>query len=153
MRAHVLQLSYWWDRFIASDPALARLKMGLRAMLGMGLSLVVIAVLGRLLHQPVSVAFIGVMMGVCLASVSAASLWGSSLVFLLVIFLAVFSRRFGPRGLALGMIAVMIFFMSLFFHVPIAQLPWACAGSARCFSAPHVRSLPSLPLAPAGRSL
>lgn len=153
MRAHALQPSYWWDWFIASDPALARLKMGLRAMLGMGLSLVAVAGLGRLLQQPMPVALIGVMMGqlasinvqdplprqqritllsaipvavatVCLASVSAASLWGSALVFLLVIFLAVFSRRFGPRGLALGMIAVMLFFMALFFHVSIAQLPW-----------------------------
>lgn len=153
MRAHALQPSYWWDRLVASDPDLTRLKMGLRAMLGIGLSLVAIMVLGKLFHQQLMLALTGVMTGmtvpinvqdplprqqritllsalpvavaaVCLGTLSAASLRISALVFLLVIFLAVAARRFGPRGQALGMIAFMTLFLSLFFHAPVAQLPW-----------------------------
>ncbi|MFL5343941.1 MAG: FUSC family protein [Hyalangium sp.] len=153
MRAYALQPSYWWDRLVVSDPDLARLKMGLRATLGIALSLVAIFVLGKLFHQPLMLALTGVMTGmtvpinvqdplprqqritllgalpvavaaVVLGTLSAASLWISALVFLLVIFLAVAARRFGPRGLALGMIAFMTLFLSLFFHAPVAQLPW-----------------------------
>jgi uncharacterized membrane protein YccC len=153
MRAHALQPSYWWDRLVASDPDLARLKMGLRATLGIGLSLAAIVVLGTLFHQPLTLALTGVMTGmtvpinvqdplprqqritllgalpvavaaVCLGTWAAESLLISTLVFLLVIFLAVAARRFGPRGMALGMIAFMTLFLSLFFHAPVAQLPW-----------------------------
>ena len=157
MPAQAWEPSYWWDRFIASDPALARVKMGLRAMLGLGLSLAAIAGLGKLLHQPLSVALVGVMMGqmasisvqdphpreqrmtllcaipisvvsVGLAALSASSLVVSALVFLGVIFLAVAAQRFGPRGVGLGMIGFMLFFLSLFFHAPVAELPWVLAS-------------------------
>ncbi|WP_224372765.1 FUSC family protein [Hyalangium versicolor] len=157
MRAHAFQPSYLWDRLITSDPDLARLKMGLRALLGMGLSLVAIVVLGGIFHQPVALAMAGVMTGmtvpinvqdvlhreqritllsalpvavaaVCLGTLAAASLTVSTIVFLLVAFLAVSARRFGPRGLALGMIAFMTLFLSLFFHAPVAQLPWVVAS-------------------------
>lgn len=159
MPAHAWELSYWWDRFIASDPALVRLKMGLRAMLGLSLGLAAIAGLGTLFHQSISVALVGVMMGmmgainvqdphpreqritllwaipisiaaVGVAALSAPSLWVSAIVFLGVIFLAIAAQRFGPRGVGLGMIGFMLFFLSLFFHAPVAQLPWVLASVA-----------------------
>ncbi|KFE69201.1 FUSC family protein [Hyalangium minutum] len=159
MPAHARDPSYWWDRFIASDPALVRLKMGLRAMLGLSLGLAAIAGLGTLLHQSISVALVGVMMGmmgainvqdphpreqrvtllwaipisiaaVGVAALSAPSLVVSAIVFLGVIFLAIAAQRFGPRGVGLGMIGFMLFFLSLFFHAPVAQLPWVLASVA-----------------------
>ncbi|SEK82860.1 Uncharacterized membrane protein YccC [Stigmatella aurantiaca] len=149
--------SYWWDCFLASDPDLGRLKMGLRALLGLGLTLASLAVLSPLVHQPMSLGMVGMMVGmmasvsvqdplprqerltllcvpgvaaaaVCLGAVSALNLVVSSLVFLGVIFLAVAVRRFGPRGTALGTIAFMTFFFSLFVHARPAQLPWMLAS-------------------------
>ncbi|EAU63872.1 FUSC family protein, partial [Stigmatella aurantiaca] len=155
MRA--FQPSYAWDCFVASDPDLSRLKMGLRALLGMGLTLVVLAVLGQLLHQPTSLGMVGMMVGmmtsvsvqdplppqeritllcvpgvaaaaVCLGAISAPNLVVSSLLFLGVTFLVVSARRFGPRGTALGTIAFMTFFFALFVHASAAQLPWMLAS-------------------------
>lgn len=151
--------SYGWDCFLASDPDLGRLKMGLRALLGLGLTLAALAVLSPLVHQPMSLGMVGMMVGmmasvsvqdplprqerltllcvpgvaaaaVCLGAVSALNLVVSSLVFLGVIFLAVAVRRFGPRGTALGTIAFMTFFFSLFVHASPAQLPWMLASIA-----------------------
>ncbi|WP_224250150.1 FUSC family protein [Hyalangium gracile] len=68
------------------------------------------------------------MAAVCLGTLAAVSLAVSAVVFLVVIFLAVSAQRFGPRGLALGMIAFMTLFLSLFFHAPVAQLPWVAAS-------------------------
>jgi uncharacterized membrane protein YccC len=149
--------SYWWDCFLASDPDFSRLKMGLRALLGLGLTLVALAALSSLVHQPMSLGMVGMMVGmmasvsvqdplprqerltllcvpgaaavaVCLGAVSALNLVVSSLVFLGVIFLAVAARRFGPRGTALGTIAFMTFFFALFVHARPAQLPWMLAS-------------------------
>ncbi|MDY7229384.1 FUSC family protein [Hyalangium rubrum] len=157
LRGEGLRTSYWWNRFVASDPDLARLKMGLRAVLGMGLSLGAITVAGRLLHQPTALGLVGVNVGmmaaisvqdpllpqqrvtqlcmplvaavaVCLGALSSAHEVASALLFLGVIFLAVFARRFGPRGMALGMITFMTFFFALFFHASVAQLPWMLAS-------------------------
>ncbi|SES91083.1 FUSC family protein [Stigmatella erecta] len=155
MRA--LHPSSWWDCFLASDPDLSRLKMGLRALLGLGLTLAALAGLSPLAHQPMSLGMVGMMVGmmtsvsvqdplprqerltllcvpgvaavaVCLGAFCAPNLVVSSLVFLGVIFLAVAARRFGPRGTALGTIAFMTFFFSLFVHASPAQLPWMLAS-------------------------
>lgn len=48
----------------------------------------------------------------------------SLVVFVAVIFTAVFIRRFGPRGTALGMISFNAFFFALFFDAGPAALPW-----------------------------
>ncbi|MDC0706900.1 FUSC family protein [Stigmatella sp. ncwal1] len=155
MRA--FRLSHGWDCFVTSDPDLSRLKMGLRALLGMGLTLGALTVLGPLVHQPTSLGMVGMMVGmmtsvsvqdplprqeritllcvpgiaaaaVCLGAISASNLVVSSLLFLGVTFLAVSARRFGPRGTALGTIAFMTFFFALFVHASAAQLPWMLAS-------------------------
>ena len=49
--------------------------------------------------------------------------WLSFGAFVLAVFLAVFLRRFGPRGTALGMMTFNAFFFSLFFHAQLSELP------------------------------
>ena len=48
----------------------------------------------------------------------------ADVVFVTVTVVAVYIRRFGPRGFALGMAAFMPFFLTQFLHVTAAQLPW-----------------------------
>lgn len=43
--------------------------------------------------------------------------------FVLLIFGAVYSRRFGDRGTALGLIGFQVYFISLFVHATVATLP------------------------------
>jgi uncharacterized membrane protein YccC len=46
-------------------------------------------------------------------------------VFLVVIFLAIYVRKYGPRGMAIGMVAFMGFFIALFVQLQPGQLPAA----------------------------
>ncbi|MDN5894627.1 MAG: FUSC family protein [Nocardioides sp.] len=43
--------------------------------------------------------------------------------FIVVLFAAVWVRRFGPRGTALGMVAFISYFFALFLHADISQVP------------------------------
>ncbi|PRZ41009.1 fusaric acid resistance family protein [Antricoccus suffuscus] len=43
--------------------------------------------------------------------------------FIAVLFTAVWARRFGPRGTALGMVSFISYFFALFLHATIAQVP------------------------------
>ena len=45
-------------------------------------------------------------------------------LFVVVVFLAVYVRRFGPRGTALGMVTFMSYFFSLYLQARFAELPW-----------------------------
>jgi hypothetical protein len=45
-------------------------------------------------------------------------------VFVVVVFAAVYIRRFGPRGRALGMVAFMAYFFTLYLRASVSQLPW-----------------------------
>jgi Fusaric acid resistance protein-like len=51
-------------------------------------------------------------------------------VFVAVTMVAVYIRRFGPRGFALGMAGFMPFFLTQFLHVTTAQLPWLLLAAA-----------------------
>ena len=44
--------------------------------------------------------------------------------FVLVVFTAVYVRRFGPRGTALGMVTFMSYFFSLYLRAKFSELPW-----------------------------
>ena len=44
--------------------------------------------------------------------------------FVLVVFTAVYVRRFGPRGTALGMVTFMSYFFSLYLRAKFSDLPW-----------------------------
>ena len=43
--------------------------------------------------------------------------------FIVVLFAAVWVRRFGPRGMALGMVAFISYFFALFLHATLSQVP------------------------------
>ena len=80
------------------------------------------------------------MLGPAVVSLTAGTLLAShrvlaDVVFVTVTMIAGYIRRFGPRGIALGMAAFMPFFLSQFLRVTVAQLPWlllAAATGNRC---------------------
>jgi uncharacterized membrane protein YgaE (UPF0421/DUF939 family) len=51
-------------------------------------------------------------------------------VFVVVMMIAVYVRRFGPRGFALGMAGFMSYFFTQFLQATLAQLPWLMLGAA-----------------------
>jgi len=46
------------------------------------------------------------------------------IAFVVIVFVAVYIRRFGARGRALGMVAFMAYFFTLYLRAGISQLPW-----------------------------
>jgi uncharacterized membrane protein YccC len=153
------------DRLAASDPGLLRLTAGLRTVTAIALTL---AVLG-MARVPVPHLVAGAMtamvstfavrekqrarqavtvalgLPVALASVSLGALLNQRVVvgdvfFVVLIFCAVYSRRFGDRGTALGLIGFQIYFLSLFVGATASALPalygvicvaFACSATAR----------------------
>lgn len=147
-----LHPAHLWDLLVTADPDLGRLRQGVRAMLGAGLSALLISQLASRLGEPPTVTFVGTMMGmmgsqlatdathreqrrttllmvlpagaaVTVGTLTAGIPLLGAAGFAATIFLAAFVRRFGPRGLALGMISFFGFFTALFFHAQLAQLP------------------------------
>lgn len=136
------------DRLVASDPGLIRLLMASRVLLSVILSLTVLTTIGLGLPAVLLGSVVGMLSpfmavdpkpaqrAVTLlllpvpAAVSitlAAALGGYPLladaVFVAVIFVAVYLRRFDTRGFGLGMLAFMPFFFALFVHATIGLLP------------------------------
>src|ERR1700739_2524717 len=120
----------WW---IGSDPGLLRLRMGTRTTAALARSLVMLYLLTRAAGQPLTGALLGVVITMIAArsvnepdphqqritmallpvpaalSLTAAALLAPHMVvadigFVLVVFTAVYVRRFGARGRALGMV-------------------------------------------------
>ncbi|WDM17311.1 FUSC family protein [Streptomyces lavenduligriseus] len=154
-----------WDRLAASDPGLLRLTAGLRTVTAIALTLAVLAAFGvpvpRLVagamaamvatfaireKQPVRQAgTLALGLPVALASVSLGALLNQHVVagdlfFVALIFSAVYGRRFGDRGTALGLIGFQIYFLSLFVQATPGVLPalygvigvaFACSATAR----------------------
>jgi uncharacterized membrane protein YccC len=54
----------------------------------------------------------------------------ADVVFVVVMVIAVYIRRFGPRGFALGMAAFMPFFFTQFLQATVDQLPWLLVAAA-----------------------
>ncbi|WP_410636356.1 FUSC family protein [Amycolatopsis sp. cmx-4-83] len=136
------------DRLAAADPGLVRLRLAGSAVLG-----IVLAVGALLpAHLPLTVMLVGAIaammtaftvndatpgaQGVTLAlafltgaaSITTASLGSAlppldSIVFVLLIFVAVYAQRFGPRGTALGSIAFFLFFFPMFLQAHLKQVP------------------------------
>lgn len=138
---------------IGADPGLLRLRMAGRTTAALACALAILYLLTRATGQPVTVALLGVLITMISArsvnepdprrqkitmlllplpaavAVSAGTLLGpykvvSDTVFVLVVFGAVYVRRFGPRGRALGMVAFMSYFFTLFLHARTTELPW-----------------------------
>ncbi len=154
-----------WDRFVASDPGLLRLMAGLRTVASILLTLLVLAafrvpapllVAGAMAAMVATFAIVesrtrdqamtsGLGLLVALVSVSLGALLNpfvvlGDMVFVTLIFSAVYVRRFGDRGQALGLIGFQIYFVSQFVHATVATLPplygtlaiaFACGALAR----------------------
>ena len=75
------------------------------------------------------------MLGPAVVSLAAGTLLASHRVladvgFVTVTMVAVYIRRFGPRGFALGMAGFMPFFLTLYLHFSVTQLPWLLLAAA-----------------------
>ncbi|WP_329131263.1 FUSC family protein [Streptomyces sp. NBC_00670] len=147
------------DRLSASDPGLLRLMAGLRTVGSIGLTLAVLASFGATVPHLVGGAMAAMVstfairekerrpqaitlalgLPVALAAVTLASLLqryvvAGDLFFLLLIFAAVYSRRFGDRGTALGLIGFQLYFVSLFVGATPTALPSLYAAVATAFA-------------------
>lgn len=154
-----------WDRLAASDPGLLRLTAGLRTVTAIALTLAVLAALRVPVPQLVAGAIAAMVatfairekqraqqavtlaagLPVALASVSLGALLNQRVVagdlfFVVLIFCAVYGRRFGDRGTALGLIGFQVYFLSLFVGATASVLPalygvicvaFACSATAR----------------------
>ncbi|WP_405576970.1 FUSC family protein [Streptomyces sp. NBC_01092] len=136
------------DRAAASDPGLLRLTAGLRTAGSIALAVAVLALLGTDVTHLVAGALVAMVstfairekqrgkqavtlalgLPVALASMTLAAALHSNvvagdLVFVALIFCAVYGRRFGDRGTALGLIGFQIYFVSLFVGATVGDLP------------------------------
>lgn len=140
----------WW---IGSDPGLLRLRMATRTTAALGCSLLIMFAVTRATGQPLTVALLGVVVtmvasrsvnepdprrqrvtmallpapaavAITAASLLSAHAVASDVAFVVIVFVAVYIRRFGPRGRALGMVAFMSYFFTLYLRASIAELPW-----------------------------
>jgi uncharacterized membrane protein YgaE (UPF0421/DUF939 family) len=138
---------------VGSDPGLLRLRMATRTTAALATSLVVLFGLTKLTGQPLTVALLGALITMVSArsvnepdlhrqhvtmallplptavSITAAALVTphpvvGDIVFVVVVFIAVYVRRFGPRGTTLGMVAFMAYFFSLYLRAQLSELPW-----------------------------
>ncbi|GAB2727197.1 FUSC family protein [Streptomyces bullii] len=162
------------DRVAASDPGLLRLTAGLRTVGAIALTLAVLTVLrSDVTHlvagamaamaatfairekQPAAQAVtLALGLPVALASVSLAAVLHTRVVvgdvfFVVLIFCAVYGRRFGDRGTALGLIAFQVYFLSLFVGAGPSALPELCGAVAVAFVCSAVVRFAVVPATPA----
>ncbi len=126
--------------------------MATRTTAALGCSLVMLYLLTRATGQPLTVALLGVVITMIAArsvnepdphqhritmallplaaalSLTAAALLAPHLIaadigFVVVVFTAVYVRRFGARGRALGMVAFMAYFFTLYLRASVSELP------------------------------
>jgi Fusaric acid resistance protein-like len=138
---------------IGSDPGLLRLRMAARTTVSLAVALLILFVLTKATHQPLTVALLGVLitmvagravnepdprkqkitmallplpaaLAITAAALLAPHRFLADVVFVVVVYAAVYARRFGPRGRALGMIAFMAYFFTLYLRAKTAELPW-----------------------------
>ncbi|WP_190815226.1 FUSC family protein [Saccharopolyspora pogona] len=150
--------SEWWNRFLASDPSLRRLRTAARVTLSVALAIAIMLPLLAWWGQPLPLAMIGAVVAInsslgvndpdrrqqqitnllmplpaafaLLLSILTAP-WAllHSLLFLVVIFAATYIRRFGPRFFPLGMVAFMGYFFAMFLSPQLPQLPALIAAA------------------------
>jgi uncharacterized membrane protein YccC len=140
------------DWLVASDPGSLRLRMAGTTFGTAVLALSVLIGLATLTGQPITVALLGVviatissmavndpeprqralttalvplptMAAVALGALLAPHRYVADAVFVVIMMAAVYVRRFGPRGMALGMVAFISYFFALFLHAATGQLP------------------------------
>lgn len=146
-----------WNRLVASDPGLVRLRFAGRAVLAGLLGMAVLLPLRRVLPIPVPALVLAFMLGV-LATVAvrdptparqrgtmllmvpialASACLAAALVpwpvaarggFLAIVFAAVYARRFGPRWNAIGMVSFNAHFLGTFLRPSLDQWPFLALG-------------------------
>lgn len=138
---------------VGSDPGLLRLRMATRTTGALATALLVLFLLTKATGQPMTVALLGALITMVsgrsvnepdprrqritmallplptAAAITAAALVTphpviGDVVFVVVVFIAVYVRRFGPRGTALGMVTFMAYFFSLYLRAEFSELPW-----------------------------
>ncbi|MDO0929184.1 FUSC family protein [Streptomyces sp. TG1A-8] len=164
-----------WDRLAASDPGLLRLTAGLRTVVAIALALAVLALLRVPVPQLVAGAMAAMVatfavrekqpsrqavtlalgLPVALASVTVGALLNQRVVagdlfFVGLIFCAVYGRRFGDRGTALGLIGFQVYFLSLFVQATTSVLPALYGVVAVAFGCSAAARFVLLPQTPAG---
>ncbi|MDP9679941.1 FUSC family protein [Streptomyces griseoviridis] len=163
------------DRVAASDPGLLRLVAGLRTVGAIALALAVLALIGSDVTHLVAGAMAAMVatfairekqrgpqavtlalgLPVALASVSLAALLSSRVVigdvfFVVLIFCAVYGRRFGDRGTALGLIGFQLYFVSLFVGATVSGLPELYLSLTVAFACSALVRFAIVPATPAG---
>jgi len=146
------------DRLVASDPALERLRTGLRAVAGAAVAAALLSRAGAAAGVPPTVWLLGVSFAMSssvfvpesdasrerralglvtavaaasagLAAIAAATpAPAGAAIALAVVFLAVWSRRFAAAGIGAGMAAFLVFFVARYFQLRPAQVPAAAAA-------------------------
>jgi len=141
------------DSLFARDPGFNRVRLALQGTTSVAISFFLLAYIFRYGNQSATLALAGVTLSMmaCLvvnddsrAEQKRTVLWlplpaigvltfgllmkpwpaANLVAFLGVVFGSVYIRRFGPRGMAVGMICFMSYFYSIFFPIPFASLPW-----------------------------
>ncbi|MEU3196800.1 MULTISPECIES: FUSC family protein [unclassified Streptomyces] len=163
------------DRLAASDPGLLRLTAALRTVGAIALTLAVLASLGFGVTRLVAGAMTAMVatfairerqrgaqavtlalgLPVALASVSLGAVLSERTVvgdafFVVLIFCAVYGRRFGDRGTGLGLIGFQVYFVSLFVGAAADRLPGLWAAMTVAFASSALVRFAVVPVAPAG---
>lgn len=141
------------NALVASDPGLLRLRLAGTATASMVASLGVMTGIARLTGQPVTAVLLGVIVSmvaaisvndpepgaqrlttvllpvpaaaaVSLGTLLAGHLIVADVVFVAIMVIAVYVRRFGPRATALGQIGFQSYFFTQFLGARSEQLPW-----------------------------
>ncbi|GAA3521147.1 FUSC family protein [Actinocatenispora rupis] len=137
-----------YDRIVASDPGLARLRLALGVLASvalaatvlaltgfaptavlLGASIAMIASSGPVLPTPrkqaavVALTIVPAVVSLTVSALLSPYRIVADLVFLVVIFVAVYIRRIPDYGFPLGFPAFMMFFFASFVHATVAQLP------------------------------
>ncbi|MER6474231.1 FUSC family protein [Streptomyces collinus] len=164
-----------WDRLAAFDPGLLRLTAGLRTVAAIALTLAVLGLLRVPVPQLVAGAIaamaatfavrekqparqavtLALGLPVAFASVTLAALLSRHVVagdlfFVALIFCAVYGRRFGDRGTALGLIGFQVYFLSLFVRAAPPVLPALYGVLTVAFLSSATARFVLLPQTPAG---
>ncbi|MEU9396656.1 FUSC family protein [Streptomyces sp. NPDC048324] len=162
------------DLVAANDPGLLRLAAGLRTVGAIALTLAVLGLLGTDVRHLVAGAIAAMVstfairekqrsrqavtlalgLPVALASLTLAAVLnsrvGGDVVFVALIFCAVYARRFGDRGTALGLIGFQVYFMSLFVGATVSALPQLYGVVAVAFASSALVRFALVPETPAG---
>ncbi|MFC4908363.1 FUSC family protein [Actinomadura gamaensis] len=163
------------DRLEAGDPGLVRTLSALRAVIGVALTLAGLGISGAPAELLVAGCFAPFTLALALGDgaarnqafvvaaavplVSAVLLMGGALapypvpaggVFVLVVFWAVYVRRYGARGQALGILAFMAYFLPQFLGARMSDLPGLYAAVAAGFAADAIVRFGLLRTSPGG---